>query len=471
MATVKQNKVKTYLLLLILLAIYIGMFFALGPGVYNDSDQYIKMHIHREPLYPLILLLFRTLCGERWLIAVGIFQGVFTAVSVWFSTEYISRKFLLTAWQRMIVVALFLCPFFVTIVFSQTRLFIPNSIMSEAICMPLFLLFFIECFEMMTTEGKKQKKATLVSLLLAFLMSLTRSQMMAIAIVWLMTIGIKIVITEKEVGKKLLQLSVAIVVVATFLGIRMLAVKTYNSVFNGHFTNNTYGGVNTLTNVLYASDRIDGESIKDEEAKKYFYIMYDTMRERGAGYQDAEGTWTEKVCHLERWHDVIKYEMIEDLFFQTFRETEEYIDINIKADELSVEIIKGILPKCFDRWFANYLLLAVVGMIRSIAVDSPVINWIALLIYVSAVLSAFFMVRENLKKGEQIDESVWLFGVALLLILGNVFTVAITIMPLSRYVVYGFSPFYVACFVLGINWMRRLMKKKGMKYGIQKSEV
>ena len=23
------------------------MFFLLGPGVYNDSDQYIKMHIHR----------------------------------------------------------------------------------------------------------------------------------------------------------------------------------------------------------------------------------------------------------------------------------------------------------------------------------------------------------------------------------------------------------------------------------------
>lgn len=471
MATVKQNKVKTYLLLLILLAIYIGMFFAMGPGVYNDSDQYIKMHIHREPLYPLILLLFRTFCGERWLIAVGIFQGVFTAVSVWFSTEYICRKFLLTAWQEMIVVALLLVPFFVTIVFSRTGLFIPNSIMSEAVCMPLFLFFFIECFEMITAEERKQKKATLLSLLLAFLMSLTRSQMMVIIIVWVMTIGVKIAMTEKKVGKKIFQLSAAIFIVVVFFGVRLLAIKTYNSVFNGRFINNTYGGVNTLTNVLYASDREDGESIKDEEARKYFYIMYDAMRERGAGYRDAEGTWTEKISHLERWHDAIKYEMIEDLFYQTLHKTEEYIDINIKADKISVEIIKGILPKCFDRWFANYLLLAVIGMIRSIAVDSPVINWIALLIYVSAVLSAFFMARENLKKGEQIDESVWLFGVALLLILGNVFTVAITIMPLSRYVVYGFSPFYVACFVLGINWMRRLMKKKGMKYGIQKSEV
>lgn len=471
MATVRQSKVKSYLPLLILVAIFIGMFFALNPGIYNDSDQYIKMHIHREPLYPLILLLFRTLFGEQWLTATGIFQGVFSAISVWISTEYICRKFLLTIWQKLVVTGLFLFPFFITIFFSNTGLFIPNSIMSEAICMPLFLLFFIGCFEMITGEGKIQKKATLLSLMLALLMSLTRSQMLMTFIVWLLTIGTRVVITQKNWKNKIYYLTAALIVTVMVLGIRMLTVKTYNSVFNGRFINNTYGGVNTLTNVLYASDRADGEYIKDEEARAFFYIMYDEMYERGAGYKDAEGTWRGKVSHLEKWHDVIKYEMIEDLFYQTFRKTDDYIDINIKADDFSIEIIKGILPKCFTRWFANYLLLASVGMIRSIAVDSPVINWIALSIYLAAMLLAFFIARTNHKKKERADESVWLFGVALLLILGNVFTVSITIMPLSRYVVYGFSPFYVACFVLAISWVRGFMKRKGIKYGIQKSEV
>ena len=33
-------------------------------GIYNDSNQYIAMHIHREPLYSFFLWIFRSLFGE-----------------------------------------------------------------------------------------------------------------------------------------------------------------------------------------------------------------------------------------------------------------------------------------------------------------------------------------------------------------------------------------------------------------------
>ena len=42
-------------------------------------------------------------------------------------------------------------------------------------------------------------------------------------------------------------------------------------VFNGRFINNTYGTVNTLTNILYAADREDGERIRDPEAREFFF--------------------------------------------------------------------------------------------------------------------------------------------------------------------------------------------------------
>ncbi|WP_457848586.1 hypothetical protein, partial [Staphylococcus aureus] len=64
------------------------MFAAFGPGVYNDSDQYLKMHIHREPLYPLFLAALRTVFPNGWLIAMGIVQNVFAAVSIWLFAEY-----------------------------------------------------------------------------------------------------------------------------------------------------------------------------------------------------------------------------------------------------------------------------------------------------------------------------------------------------------------------------------------------
>ncbi len=43
----------SFLLLAALLLFFEGMFLIYGPGVYNDSEQYLQMHIHREPLYPL----------------------------------------------------------------------------------------------------------------------------------------------------------------------------------------------------------------------------------------------------------------------------------------------------------------------------------------------------------------------------------------------------------------------------------
>ena len=50
----------------------------------------------------------------------------------------------------------------------------------------------------------------------------------------------------------------AVMAVVCVFCLRTLAVKSYNLVFNGHFINNTYGTVNTLTNILYAADREDG---------------------------------------------------------------------------------------------------------------------------------------------------------------------------------------------------------------------
>lgn len=465
METVKAGRIKAFVILAVLLAAFVGCFLVLGPGVYNDSDQYIKMHIHREPLYPLFLWLLRTVFGVGWLTAMGIVQAVLAAVSIWLFAEYISKKFSLHTWEEILIILLELLPYIVTSFFSVTKLFIPNSVMSEAFCLPLFTLFIMQCFKMFTEEKKGFWRAALQALVLAVLMSLTRSQMMASILVWMVVLGAKVLREKAKWQKKLLRLcGIAAVVVLAF-SLRLLAVKSYNLVFNGHFINNTYGAVNTLTNILYASDREDGENIKDEEAREFFYLMYDMAEERQANYKYAGASLGEKAAHIEQWHDTIKYEMIEDIYYQTYKKTvvDDYIIINLRADETSMKIIMGIFPKCFFRWFGNYLVLACYGLIRSVAVVHPVLNWFALFIYLSAILMAVLMIRKNKKDGKKIEDAVWFFALTLLVILANVFTVAITIMALSRYMIYGFSPFYTACFVLLIRWIRTWQKDRAEK--------
>lgn len=345
-------------------------------GVYNDSDQYIKMHIHREPLYPLFLAALRAVFGESWLTAMGIIQNGLAALSLWVFAEYIAKKFSLHLWEEGIVVLIGLAPHMMTKYFSSLHLFITNSVMSEAFCLPMFLLFMAECFRMYLEDGKKQRWAAVRGLALAFLLSLTRSQMMLTILLWMVVLGAKILVgsrvrtmeaeaevvsagagegkrSEKQEWKrKAVGLLVVIVVVICVFSVRLLAVKTYNLVFNGHFINNTYGTVNTLTNILYAADREDGENIEDEEAREFFCRMYDLTEERQANYKYAGDSLTEKVEHIEEWHDTVKYEMIEDVFYQTYDKTvtSDYIIQNLMADEAAGKIIAGILPGCFWRW-------------------------------------------------------------------------------------------------------------------------
>ncbi|MDE7260433.1 MAG: hypothetical protein K2N77_14510, partial [Lachnospiraceae bacterium] len=91
METVANRKIstKSWCILAVLLLFFLGMLAACGVGVYNDSEQYITMHIHREPLYPLFLAFFRKLCGDGYLTVAAVAQNVLTAVGIWIFTEYV----------------------------------------------------------------------------------------------------------------------------------------------------------------------------------------------------------------------------------------------------------------------------------------------------------------------------------------------------------------------------------------------
>lgn len=465
-----KKKIRPCVLLILLVSFFLGMFALYGLGIYNDSDQYISMHIHREPLYPLFLAAFRSIFGSQYLTVVGVFQNLLAAVSIWLTAEYLNRKFSLHFWEELVITGLLLMPHFITRYCSSLHLFITSSIMSEALCLPLFILFLVECFRILT---ENKKGPVWGALLLAFLLSLTRTQMMITVMMWTVIVLLKAV-TDYTAQKKALinrvpaengrrerrklwfGITAAFVITLLVMSGRTLAVKSYNLVFNGHFINNTYGTVNLLTNMLYAADREDGAYIADDTAREFFCRMYDLTEEKQANYKYAGTTIKEKTEHIEKWHDTIKFEMIEDVFYQTYDKTvtSDYITQNLMADETAGKIIKGILPHCFGRWLLNCLLIIRYGLIRSIAVVHPVLNWAALLLYLAAVLLSVLVILENRKEKRQASPAVWLMGIALLAIVANAAAVSLTIMALSRYMIYGFSMFYIALFLLILTALR-----------------
>lgn len=409
-------------------------------GIYNDSNQYIAMHIHREPLYSFFLWIFRSLFGEtKYLDIVRFLQNGLAVFSVIWLAESLKKRFDFGQWMEALVCLILLAPHIITPVFSASGLVLSNGVISEALGLPLFYLFTAQCMKMVYT---RQRGAALSSLLLSLFLSLVRGQMMFTILLWLVFAGAVVIVEKKKLAKRLL---ICVVCTALAFGTRTLLVKSYNLVFNGYFINNTFGSVGLLANILYASDEEDAERIADQDARVMFELSYRLAKEQGATYQDAPEGFFNRAAHLEKWHDAIKFEMIEEPWRQ-LHDREGFIDYipeNVESDRIAATIGKSLLPAVLGRWLYDYLALACYGLIRSIAVVHPLLNWYALTAYLAYIVLAALAWRKNHN-----SNAVWLAAFSLLAVLANVFATSMIIMCLSRYVIYGLPLFYVSGLML-----------------------
>ena len=409
-------------------------------GIYNDSNQYIAMHIHREPLYSFFLWIFRSLFGEtKYLDIVRFLQNGLAAFSVIWLAESLKKRFDFGQWMEALVCLILLAPHIITPVFSASGLVLSNGVISEALGLPLFYLFTAQCMKMVYT---RQRGAALSSLLLSLFLSLVRGQMMFTILLWLVFAGAVVIVEKKKLAKRLL---ICAVCTALAFGTRTLLVKSYNLVFNGYFINNTFGSVGLLANILYAADEEDAERIADQDARVMFELSYRLAKEQGATYQDAPEGFFNRAAHLEKWHDAIKFEMIEEPWRQ-LHDREGFIDYipeNVESDRIAATIVKSLLPAVLGRWLYDYLALACYGLIRSIAVVHPLLNWYALTAYLAYIVLAALAWRKNHN-----SNAVWLAAFSLLAVLANVFATSMIIMCLSRYVIYGLPLFYVSGLML-----------------------
>lgn len=455
----KTHVIKSGCILLALLIFFLGMLAACGVGVYNDSEQYITMHIHREPLYPLFLAFFRKICGDGYLTVTAVAQNVLTAVSIWLLTQYVASHFRLRLWEELLIVLLQLVPHLMTRYVSALHIFLENSVMSEALCIPLFHFFIYYLLRMVF---EKRRRDWILSLLFAFLLSMTRGQMMTTILMWMVVVCLQMLAQKKY---RLLFIPVAAALL-TF-GLRSLTIHVYNYGVTGYFMGNTYAQVNTLTNVIYACDEKDGEVFAADSLERTFFDrFYAEAEAMGANYKYGGSTFAERAAHLEAYHDELKFRVLEaDLsaYFFSLGEVDYYQQSSM-SDELAGRMIAGLLPACFGQWLYDYILLCTYGFIRSIAVVHPVLNWVALVLYAAAVglavrqilrcrrekmsvtdVSGRDAVRVAVRSGQ---DAACVMGTALLFIAANVCATSITIMCLSRYMIYGFSLFYTAMFLL-----------------------
>lgn len=425
-------------------------------GVYNDTYQYVAMHIHRDPLYCLFLMVIRNICGEaEWYMNVAVWlQNILAFLSVRELCKSVRDTQKLNTFETFVVCVISTMPHIITPLASNSGLVLSNSIMSEAITMPLFYFFAASVIRMLKEYRSKSKWTALV---MGILLSLARGQMLPMLIVWLVVEIYMVIISKRDV---IIRLSAMVVVFILAVGSRTLIVRSYNLAFNNYFTNTTLGEVSILTNILYAAD-YNPELIDDDEAREFYIAAAQTASINEYGYKSSPEGFINRALDLENTHDPIKFECMDELWRLIHDEMSEKLRTDyewetMEQDRIAGIIIKDIWPSCFGRWLYDYFALVTVGLIRTVAIVHPVMYAYTILVYIMLIAGLAYMLSSPTRREEN-RMLIRLCLFSIMAVCANAFATAIVIMCLSRYMVYTLPLFYISLFLIVAKVFKMLM--------------
>lgn len=447
-------------ILILLIVIFSFLLLMGGVKTYPDSESYLKMSLIREPLYPLLINGIIKLCGVHAYEIIGIIQAALAVISIYMTVCYVGEQF----GKRYVFYLVFVCmvvPHLLTPLFASSRLILTNALISEGITVSLYNFFFLFMLKAIWEDNNRNNNLR-ISLFWALVLSLARGQMIITLIAWF------IIILGVEKRKKKICAYLFVLVISLIS--RSLLICGYNSLFNGKFTGTTYGAVTILSNVIYVSEENDGERIEDKTERQFFEDIYEIAKENGMLLQDAPKDFSAEAVFFSQMHDTIKeqaiYPILENYVINNENIT-EYADKSVRIDELSSSLTAGLLKTNWKRWGIHYLSNVLAGLIRTVAYIHPICNILTLAGYLLLSVLGLYCYKKD-KHSRAVKFQLLTF----LLTFGNISAVALTIMCLSRYMIYNMAFVYISGILLLDEAFKIRNYEKGeikerKKYGIQ----
>lgn len=426
-----------------------------GVGQYPDSETYLHYYSDREPLYPLFLKVCRMAAGDAHVLwAAVIFQNVLAFFCFWYLYRFITRRFQLNLLFRIAALLIILMPHLMTSVFTSSGIVLTNAVLSEGLTVSLYPLFATILFEAFYREKKGGFLAA--SYIVALLLALARGQLMTMLLVWMLVSAAivvrKWILSGKTQGRvcAIIILALVLLTAAGFV-IRQSVIHVYHSAMtDGRIRSNTGANVTLLTNVLYCADEqavLKAADTLIETDAQLLRNLYAQMRSEELCASDAADGFHARIWHHEDSHDKIKFDILGEFLRgaawaerEALPESEEDgPEIRVIMDEIAGRLMKALLPHCIGSYLSTYLYVAAGGFVRTVSLLSPVFSIYALLIYAAAAVLMCVLFRKA-----QGRAAAWLMAIVLLMTAANVCATALTIMCLSRYMIYNMSLFYLA---------------------------
>lgn len=437
------------------------LFFAFldGPYLSPDSETYIAMSLHREPLYSLFLALMRALFGpdrEKYLMGAIIIQSLLTAVAAWSIPAFLYKKLSL---PKPVAFLLLMMPFGVSLLCrfgAGRRAMYSTSIESEALALPLFLLFF-RFLAAYVMEARSRLKNLCSAAIFCILLISIRKQMYAALLILLTVIFVEM-LRSKCWKKGLLSLAVsALTILLAVTGLDL----SYNTVLRGETVRHSGDSRFLLTMIFYTAERDYGEKIDDANIHKLFYDIYDTCDEAGYLKHSAPNGWLPRVNHFGDHYDHIQIDTLRPgvTDYVAVNEPGTETEMAARVDDIMQTMTGSLLLSCLPSMIGCFFDNVLSGLVTTVSMRTFLLSIAALILYAGYLaLCALCIVRSKRRctsengvctKKKARPEVVHFSLLVLLCIIVNVAVVSAVIFCQSRYTIYNMPLFYMGGILMG----------------------
>ncbi len=447
------------ILLIINLIFYLAFPILDGPVWCKDSLSYTSMQYSREPLYPLFLKFFRDILGEEkhlydlpvYLTGAVIAQSILTAFVTWYVVRTLSRFGKNGKIQALLMVLVNLSLWMPSLLnrFAALRASTYfESVMTESLGIPLYLLFILQVFLYITKHAKRNLVCAGILMLLCISL---RKQLMVTMIIFLCG-GFLVELLIRKNWKRFLL--IVMTCILAYVGADLFD-HAYNFAIHDTWHAHTGNAMGIDCVLLYTAEESDRALFADDpDTQAVFDAIMEQMAEQELRYVDlpTEHHWTELTEHFALSYDVIGYDImnpIVDAWVEEHYPDAYDMEFSIRGDEIEGKLRDGLMKQ--DKaelaavWYANMKeALGNTALRYNSGLDLIILAAYAGLIAMMILLALRAKTKENY-------EAPLLGLLTLGAILVNCGVVSALIFPQTRYMIYNMGLFYAVICVLAVE--------------------
>lgn len=464
----KMEEIVLNILMVLIGIIILDIPFGLEPVIFDDSPAYLakQVIVGVVPGYPLFLSMNRVIFGGiYYLHAVVVWQILINLSASMLLIRCLRKKMALNLIESII---------FFVLSFVPHAVFMPEGmssrmVVTEALAFPLFYILIVYILK---AVWEKKIKYGIIGLVIAVLLSLVRTQMMLTLVIPVCVIFYLMMIRPKS-GQEYkyfflkraaigICISMLLFVGAFFIYKQCNKLLQYGMVIlnrisqneNADGTNEKYAAISDQSLLLEVSDQNidvqgrgvfyakmliaaeyeDRELFEDPDLREFYEKLYDELLEKELILKslDLDLLIADKI-----------YGQQDNVYKESQRIAVQYGQSSASV----VQIAETLFRHHPLRWLKSGLLQVPSGLISTVFFHKRAFYWFSYLITFIVYFSAFSAVIWGIKK--KAPREVIEFVV--LTILNNflfVFATAIVHIDQQRYVVYGFSIFYMSLYCL-----------------------